>query len=267
MSETEAVITESPAIIDDTLPGGARWMHNLGDQPVWVETKTQLREEMAKRGLVPAERDTYSKDDTSPWATQKYLKPGAVDPFLPKDQQTIPVTAEEIVSAELLGPDGRPIGSTVTLDYPTASQLRGYFSWIVRAGYEPELFCANCNNEMRASRMKYDVMDGHIDISCECRRIVYAGTTKFTKIVPTLPPTVPDDVTLVATPRMTLTQAEVEVLRAWKAILLRYGLKEALRCNPCFEANRPDGVEARVTASQVTIKCRCRWYTFAGYTY
>lgn len=37
--------------IQDTLPGGAQWIENLGDQPVWVESKTQLRREAAQRGL------------------------------------------------------------------------------------------------------------------------------------------------------------------------------------------------------------------------
>ena len=69
-------------VIDDTLPGGARYMHNLGDHPVWVETKTELRKELAKRGLVPAERNAYAREDKSPWATKHHLRPGQHDPFL-----------------------------------------------------------------------------------------------------------------------------------------------------------------------------------------
>jgi hypothetical protein len=69
-------------VIDDTLPGGARWMHNLGDTPVFVETKTELKGIMAARGLVPAERGTYNRDDKSPYATRTRLRPGARDPFL-----------------------------------------------------------------------------------------------------------------------------------------------------------------------------------------
>ena len=70
------------SIIDDTLTGGARWMHNLGDDPVWVETKTQYRQELAARGLVQVERSSYNKHDKSPWATRTTLRPGQVDPFL-----------------------------------------------------------------------------------------------------------------------------------------------------------------------------------------
>jgi len=69
-------------VIDDALPGGARWMHNLGDTPVWVESKTQFREELATRGLVQAERSSYNRDDKSPYATRTRLRPGQRDPFL-----------------------------------------------------------------------------------------------------------------------------------------------------------------------------------------
>ncbi len=69
----------SASVQDDTLTGGARWMHNLGHEPVWVETKTQLRQEMAARGLVPAERNNYNRADQTPWATRTRLRPGARD--------------------------------------------------------------------------------------------------------------------------------------------------------------------------------------------
>lgn len=38
-------------IIADALSGGGQWIENLDNSPVWVETKTQLRAEAAKRGL------------------------------------------------------------------------------------------------------------------------------------------------------------------------------------------------------------------------
>lgn len=69
-------------VIDDTLPGGARWMHNLGDKPVWVETKTQLNSELSARGLVQAERNSYNRSDKSPYATKTRLRAGQIDPFV-----------------------------------------------------------------------------------------------------------------------------------------------------------------------------------------
>lgn len=69
-------------VIDDTLPGGARWMHNLGDHPVWVETKTELRSIAADRGLVQREGNAYNRDDKSPYASRTRLRPGQRDPFL-----------------------------------------------------------------------------------------------------------------------------------------------------------------------------------------
>ncbi len=72
----------SVSMIDDTLPGGARWMHNLGPEPVWVETKTDYNRELGKRGLTQAEGRPHAAKDTSPWASRTRLKPGARDPFL-----------------------------------------------------------------------------------------------------------------------------------------------------------------------------------------
>lgn len=69
-------------VIDDTVPGGARYFHNLGDTPIWVATKTELKTIMAERGLVFAERRVYNRKDTSPWDTPTRLKPGHRDPFL-----------------------------------------------------------------------------------------------------------------------------------------------------------------------------------------
>jgi hypothetical protein len=39
------------AMIDDQLAGGARYFENLGPEKVWVESKSQLRDELRARGL------------------------------------------------------------------------------------------------------------------------------------------------------------------------------------------------------------------------
>ena len=41
------------AVIDDQITGGARYFENLGHEPVWIETKSQLRAELKARGLMP----------------------------------------------------------------------------------------------------------------------------------------------------------------------------------------------------------------------
>lgn len=71
-------------VIDDTLPGGARYLWNLGDKPVWCESKTDYRRLLAERGLVQDERRQYNRNDKSPWASPTRLRPGQIDPFLPK---------------------------------------------------------------------------------------------------------------------------------------------------------------------------------------
>jgi hypothetical protein len=39
------------AMIDDTISGGARYFENLGEQPVFISSKSQLRDELRARGL------------------------------------------------------------------------------------------------------------------------------------------------------------------------------------------------------------------------
>lgn len=70
------------AVQDDTVTGGARWFHNLGDKPVWIEKRSELQSIMKERGLVHAERNSYNKSDKSPWATRTTLRPGQRDPFI-----------------------------------------------------------------------------------------------------------------------------------------------------------------------------------------
>jgi hypothetical protein len=41
----------SPTVIDDVLWGGPRFVENLDSTPVWVETKSQYRAELAARGF------------------------------------------------------------------------------------------------------------------------------------------------------------------------------------------------------------------------
>jgi putative FmdB family regulatory protein len=79
---SDRVFLAAAAMHDDVLTGGPRWMHNLDDHPVWVETKTQLQRELGSRGLRLADRASHNTDDATPYATRTRLKPGKVDPFL-----------------------------------------------------------------------------------------------------------------------------------------------------------------------------------------
>lgn len=54
-------------VIDDTLPGGARWIENMGDAPVWIETKTQFQQECAARGIEPMVRHVEGDQHVQAW--------------------------------------------------------------------------------------------------------------------------------------------------------------------------------------------------------
>lgn len=44
------------SVIDDQLEGGARLFENFGHEPVWVESKSQWRREVAARNVVNVDR-------------------------------------------------------------------------------------------------------------------------------------------------------------------------------------------------------------------
>lgn len=60
---------------------------------------------------------------------------------------------------------------------------------------------------------------------------------------------------------------EAATFRAYKKLLQRHGLKEALFCQTCSEGNLGDGCEAHVTSSQILVKCRCRQRFYQGQSF
>ena len=64
-----------------------------------------------------------------------------------------------------------------------------------------------------------------------------------------------------------LSQHDAELLRKYKKFLLKYGLKEALWCLHCDEAERPPGLRATVTESTIDFACRCTVRRYRGQTY
>ena len=63
------------------------------------------------------------------------------------------------------------------------------------------------------------------------------------------------------------TQAEAELLRAYKKLLLRHGLREALYCNQCWDHDLQDGCKAFVRDDRILIQCRCTTRAYAGQTF
>jgi hypothetical protein len=51
-------------VIDDNLEGGARFFETLGPDPVWIESKSQWRREVAARDLVNVDKHDRAYYDT-----------------------------------------------------------------------------------------------------------------------------------------------------------------------------------------------------------
>lgn len=71
----------------------------------------------------------------------------------------------------------------------------------------------------------------------------------------------------VSIPTIPLDPADVRLLREYKKLLQRLGLREALYCQECWNGKREDGCEAKVTDSLAVIKCRCTLRIYQGPTY
>jgi hypothetical protein len=65
-------------------------------------------------------------------------------------------------------------------------------------------------------------------------------------------------------PTVSLDPADVHLLRKYKKLLHKLGLREALYCSACWNGHRNDGCEAHVTDHDVLIKCRCTMRVYIG---
>lgn len=252
---------KGPAIIDDTLPGGPRWMHNLGDQPVWVETKTQYKQELAARGLVQVERGVSNKRDTSPWATKTRLKTGHDDPFLPKDQPHVAPSdlpgsggSQERTVAEVGEDHQRAQGIQLSIDQ--LRTIRAYGRWCHDAGLRPDRYCQHCFGGMLGDPMQCKIALDDVIFVCSC-------TVRFGHAETHLPPAIPPPVKHhiiefpFASQDVPLGQAAADLLRHYKRVLSDLGIMETLWCDACRRNGDEPGVEAFVGSKTVRLKCRC----------
>lgn len=71
------------AVVDDQLDGGARWFEHLDHEPVWIDSKSQLKAELDKRGLRMTEKWAGESDrHLTNWAA-------AIDPYTLESARTL----------------------------------------------------------------------------------------------------------------------------------------------------------------------------------
>lgn len=75
------------------------------------------------------------------------------------------------------------------------------------------------------------------------------------------------DGSLANKPTILFDAEEAALLRRYKKLLAKHGLREALYCNACWEGNRSDGMRAFVRDDQILFECRCRTLFHQGQTY
>ena len=165
-------------------------------------------------------------------------------------------------------PDGARADFPCTLLTPdAAATIRAYFTWTLSHQLEPELYCSTCYNGSRDDKALYNINDLEIQIICKCQIRAFFGVTPKPAMVEackTLPLAEGDTVGAVA-----LSDDIARLMRRYdKTVLKPYGLKEALRCNACYEIHGPDedGCEAHVLTNSILIRCRCSRRTHSGLT-
>jgi hypothetical protein len=60
-------------VIDDSIPGGPRMFENLGPEPVYIQSKSQLRAECAARGIRPFVRHVGVQGSDRSKETQRWI--------------------------------------------------------------------------------------------------------------------------------------------------------------------------------------------------
>ncbi len=144
--------------------------------------------------------------------------------------------------------------------------LRSYFAWAMKNQLEPELYCASCFNGSRDDKAIYNITDLDLQIVCNCQiRAFFGISAKPSPVAASTMLPVSDGETV---GRVQLSDDAARLLRQWKKVLLQYGLKEALRCNACFDLREADldGCRAQVLDSSIVIECRCSVRTHNGMT-
>jgi len=68
-------------------------------------------------------------------------------------------------------------------------------------------------------------------------------------------------------PTVVLDHTDAALLRQYKKLLLKLGLREALYCNDCWNQQVHDGLEAHVTDSQIVFRCRCKLRFYQGQSF
>lgn len=169
----------------------------------------------------------------------------------------------ETAHGHLVGADGAILSRhSAEFSADTVAILRAYFTWAMRNHLEPEFICAACDDHSRESKAQYAIDEQKIVIVCACSIRHFEG---FTPAPKALAPSLSAPVDATGPIVMVLSLDAARLLRQYKkAVLMGSGLKEAVRCNACYELGMADGCDASVTDSAIRIDCRCTKRRFTG---
>ncbi len=267
---------QAPAMHTDVLPGGPRPIHNITDDPIWVETKTEYDALLKKHGLVNDVRDNHNKDDKSPWATRTRLRPGQRDPFLhpashdpPPPDQDIHVPASTNTperTTATLGEERMGV-EAIQLSLDQMRLVREYGRFVTDAKLDSWTYCKHCVdlNNLEETRCGVTIKLDIVFIHCQCCLRFGNGATALSPRL--LIPQPPSHMAFaLGIPEVPYPDSIIGLYQRYEKLFLKpLSLFEALRCVVCYDAGRQDGIDPG-NGKSFRLKCRCQKRVRQGIT-
>lgn len=154
-------------VIDDQLDGGPQWIENAGHQPVWVETKSQLKRLLDARNLMQIVR---TEQTPTPKTDDPRFHPDGWRALTGMDQSPV-VTQSGIVGA----------AETKVISRERMAALAQCWDVLCDPmnGLGYQVVCPRCTRLFGEGRdgvrAENSTVAGHLKIECGCTTHVYVG--------------------------------------------------------------------------------------------
>ncbi len=241
-------VPASPAVHSDTLWDGARFIHNAGPEPIWVETKAQYWDLLNRMGF-----------------TMKDQQESTTGPERSKDKWIAPAASHEPIAPAPLTADEAEI-------------LYAYQAVLKRYDLVEALACTRCFAAGRPHGMRAFVGPRRIRFECRCGVLEYRpeiGTTDqphFSQTSRGLGDRTTTDITDAFGRRMlpteTLPREMAKALRQMAKLYTARDWDPSLYCRACWDgrALTDAAMQIGIGSERIALVCQCRVLYYHGVT-
>jgi hypothetical protein len=239
----QAVEVSAPAVHGGELWGGPRWIHNVTTTPVFVRTKQEYWDLLAKHGKqMKSMQESAVKSDVQE-------APAPLPLHLQPTPEVAPLSKE----------DARLIAAMTPI--------------FKRYGITEALYCNRCFTRQRDHGCRQRVSDAEVSIECRCGKAAYRppmGTTDT--VVSTLAnypvkeldrgmaTIVVGDVAS-ARPTVLLNSTEAFIIRSYFKFMRSRELEPRWFCRGCWDGrslSETDSIGVKVEEKEIVLICNCR---------